>query len=187
MAQVLRRSNLKNEAFQTGGFMNASSAPADFVALDACHVQIAAHLKRLVGLMDHYDRHGADAQAQTEAGEIEAFFSSTSRDHHREEEQRVFPALLTSADAELAAAVQVLQQDHGWIEEDWLELAPKLRAVHGGQADVDPAELRHAAQVFGDLCREHIELEESLVYPEAKARLQQAKRSGLLRQRQAAA
>ncbi len=148
-----------------------------FKALDACHVQIADHLMRLEALMDRYESRGTDAATQAEARAIEAFFSSTSRQHHRDEETLVFPELLASPDAELVATVRVLQQDHGWIEEDWLALAPRLRAVAGGQSDVDPAELRHTAQVFTDLVREHIELEESLIYPEAKALLQRAARA----------
>jgi hypothetical protein len=50
--------------------------------------------------------------------------------------------------------------------EDWLarrDRAPSRRAV------VRPDELRHAVGVFLDLCREHVQLEESIVYPEAKA------------------
>jgi hemerythrin-like domain-containing protein len=157
---------------------NAEQDPIQaFKALDACHARIADHLVRLDALMDGYESRGADAATQAEARAIEAFFSGTSSQHHRDEETLVFPALLAGPDAELVATVRVLQQDHGWIEEDWLALAPRLRAVAGGQCDVDPAELRHSAQVFTDLVREHIELEESLIYPEAKALLRRAARA----------
>ncbi|MFT3955460.1 MAG: hemerythrin domain-containing protein [Piscinibacter sp.] len=142
---------------------------SDFKALDACHQQIAAHLARLDALCGHLADQGVDAQAQAEARAIEAFFSDTSQAHHLEEEMRVFPPLLASGDEALVATVRMLQQDHGWIEEDWLAIAPQLRAIANGYNWFDPDELRHAITVFLELCREHIQLEESIIYPEAKA------------------
>ena len=141
----------------------------DFQALDACHQQIAAHLARLETLMVHLGDRGVDAHAQQEARQIEAFFSETSQRHHQEEETLVFPALLDSADLALVATVRMLQQDHGWIEEDWLAIAPQLRAIAAGYSWHDPDELRHGIGVFLELCREHIQLEESIIYPQAKA------------------
>ena len=111
---------------------------------------------------------------QAQAAAVEAFFSGTSRQHHADEEATVFPPLLASTDADLVAAVCSLQQDHGWIEENWIDLAPQLRAIAQGHHWVDLSEFRHAAQVFVDLCEGHIALDESLVYPAAKARWAQA-------------
>ncbi len=141
----------------------------DFKALDACHQQIAAHLERLDALCARLADQGVDDIAQAEARLIEAFFSSTSQAHHQEEELKVFPSLLSSTDEALVATVRMLQQDHGWIEEDWLAIAPQLRAIAAGYSWFDPDELRHAITVFLELCREHIQLEESIIYPEAKA------------------
>jgi len=141
----------------------------DFKALDACHQQIATHLQRLDALCAHLAEQGVDEPARAEAASIEAFFSSTSQAHHQDEELKVFPALLSSSDEALVATVRMLQQDHGWIEEDWLAIAPQLRAIAAGYSWFDPDELRHAITVFLELCREHIQLEESIIYPEAKA------------------
>jgi iron-sulfur cluster repair protein YtfE (RIC family) len=148
--------------------MVAAPASVDFKALDSCHRQIHEHLGRLTVLVDYLDGHGEDAHARREAAEIEHFFSSTSRDHHAQEENHVFPPLLDSGDEALCTAVRSLQQDHGWIEENWLELAPQLRAIASGNQWTDSAEFRHYAEVFLALCRGHIALEESLIYPESK-------------------
>jgi hemerythrin-like domain-containing protein len=142
---------------------------ADFTALDACHQQIAEHLVRLDALVEHLVSQGVDAHAQAEARAIEAFFTETSQRHHLDEEAKVFPPLLASADEALVATVRMLQQDHGWIEEDWLAIAPQLRAIAAGYSWYDPDELRHGIGVFLELCREHIQLEESIIYPQAKA------------------
>ena len=82
----------------------------------------------------------------------------------------MFPVLLNSGNAELANAVRTLQQDHGWIEEDWIELAPRLRAIAVGNGWTDPAEFQSYVEVFSKLMQGHIALEETLIYPESKAR-----------------
>lgn len=145
------------------------SKPPSFQALDECHRRILAHLDRLEALLARLDSVGLDDAARAEALCIEAFFSETARAHHREEELRVFPALLASSDSTVVTAIHLLQQDHGWIEEDWHELAPQLRAVAAGYSWYEPAELRHGITVFVQLCREHILLEESVIYPQARA------------------
>jgi len=153
--------------------MSAFPEPFSFVALDACHQQMQMHLAELAALARQMEASGVDAKAQRQAGAIEAFFSSTARHHHAEEEKNVFPDLLASGNTELVAAVQALQQDHGWIEENWIELGPQLRAIALGNNWFDTADFVHGVEVFLTLCRDHIALEESLVYPEAKARLAQ--------------
>lgn len=150
--------------------MRTDSDPAVFESLDACHRQTHDHLADLAALARHIEVTGVDAQAQQMAGAIEAFFSTTSREHHAEEERSVFPVLLASDNAELVQAVRSLQQDHGWIEENWIELAPQLRAIASGINWVDAAEFQHAVEVFLDLSMGHIALEETLIYPESKAR-----------------
>lgn len=154
--------------------MSAFPEPFSFVALDACHQQMQMHLAELAALARQMETSGVDANAQRQAGAIEAFFSSTARQHHAEEEKNVFPDLLTSGNPELVAAVHALHQDHGWIEENWIELGPQLRAITLGNNWFDTADFVHGVQVFLTLCQDHIALEESLVYPEAKARLAQA-------------
>jgi hemerythrin-like domain-containing protein len=72
---------------------------------------------------------------------------------------------------ELTQHVLRLQQDHGWLEEDWLELAPHLQAVAEGYSWYELDTLRHSVGVFTALYHDHIALEESLIYPEAKRRL----------------
>ncbi|WP_394757011.1 hemerythrin domain-containing protein [Rhodoferax sp.] len=154
--------------------MSAFPEPFSFVALDACHQQMQMHLAELAALVRQMETSGLDATVQRQAGAIEAFFSGTARQHHAEEEKNVFPALLMSGNAELVAAVYALHQDHGWIEENWLELGPQLRAIAMGNNWFNSDEFKHAAEVFLTLCQEHIAQEESLVYPEAKALLAQA-------------
>jgi hemerythrin-like domain-containing protein len=145
--------------------------PTDrFQALDACHQQVQVHLEQLTDVLLKIQEGVDDAQYREQMGTIEAFFSGTSRAHHADEEKNVFPALLASDNAELVQAVRTLQQDHGWIEQNWLELAPMLRAIAQGEDWVDMAELQHSVEVYLSLSHDHIVLEETLIYPEAKSR-----------------
>ena len=158
--------------------MRALKASVNFDALDILHREIHLHLDRLDSLARQIEANGVDTAAQHEAGSIESFFSSHARKHHLEEETRVFPSLLASRNLDLVGTVHRLRQDHGWIEEDWLALAPQLRAMAMGSTWIDLAEFQHNAQVFIALCREHLAIEDTLVYPEAKARQSDARNAG---------
>ena len=154
--------------------MNLLAEQPTFRALDACHRQIQEHLFILKAMAQRVAEAGLDDTARAQAAAIEAFFSSTARNHHAEEEAKVFPALLHSGNAELANAVRTLVQDHGWIEENWLELAPRLRAIASGQGWIDETEFLNYVEVFVALMEGHIALEETLIYPESKALWAQA-------------
>lgn len=163
--------------------MPAAAEATPFEALDECHRQITAHLEALTALARRIEAKGVDEAAQQQAGAIEAFYSSTGQEHHAQEERAVFPALLASGDAALVSTVRTLQQDHGWIEENWIELAPQLSAIASGNNWPDPAEFLHCVQVFVELCTNHIALEESVVYPESRARWARALEARRLREK----
>ena len=148
--------------------MMAVSHNDKFEALDACHADIQQHLDQLKALMPQIEAGADDKPFRQQIAAIEAFFSSTSRDHHADEEKNVFPALLARENAELTHAVHTLQQDHGWIEQNWIQLAPMMRAIADGSGTVDPAEFKHSTEVFVALLHDHIVLEETLIYPESK-------------------
>ncbi|MGC4061393.1 MAG: hemerythrin domain-containing protein [Aquabacterium sp.] len=142
-----------------------------FDVLDACHRRTVVALRQMGELVAHLQAHGLDAQAQGMAQAIFLFFMNEARQHHRDEEQHVFPAMIRSGDDELVRLTLRLQQDHGWIEEDWLELAPQFEAIAGGYNWFNLELLALAVPVFQALYQDHMALEESLIYPEAKARI----------------
>lgn len=148
--------------------MKPVSQPDHFQSLDACHQQIHENLAQLTHVLEQIQAGAEEAQYREQVRLIETFFSATARQHHADEEKNIFPKLLASDNAELVQAVRTLQQDHGWIEENWLELSPMLRAIVDGEDWVDMAELKHNVEVFLALLHDHIVLEETLIYPEAK-------------------
>lgn len=146
------------------------AAAHEFEVLDRTHADVLLHLRKLEALIARLGESGADDRAREMAAAVRDFFDETARRHHADEERFVFPPLLASSDADLVQQVQRLQQDHGWLEEDWNELQPQLDALACGVGTFDPALLLEAVAVFSSLYLDHIALEESLIYPEAKRR-----------------
>lgn len=140
----------------------------EFEKLDQAHRAALQMLDAFDRLINDLDESGLDDTARASAREILAFFDGPGRDHHAQEEAQVFPGLLAASDAELVQHVRRLQQDHGWLEEDWRELSPQIEAIAGGYNGYDLAMLRHALPVFTALYHEHIALEETVVYPAAR-------------------
>jgi hemerythrin-like domain-containing protein len=128
-------------------------------------------------LLAQLEANGLDAPAQTSARAILDFFAGPGHQHHADEERLVFPLLVAAGDADMIVHVRRLQQDHGWIEQDWRELSPHIEAIAGGYNGYDIGLLRAALPIFTGLYEEHIALEESLVYP-AALRHQQALDAG---------
>ena len=136
--------------------------------LDRTHREIVAMLAHLHLLIEKLEVRGIDEGVRRLAQDICAFFEETARPHHAAEEELVFPDLLARGDPELVQHVKRLQQDHGWLEEDWRELAPHLGAVANGQSWYDLDLLRSCVPTFTELYRDHIALEETVVYPASR-------------------
>ena len=151
-----------------------SAAPtsiAVFEFLDSTHKDIQVQVRQLHLLVDAIESDGLNAANRALARRVVDYFNHEARQHHLDEEKHIFPALLASQDAEVVQATEHLIQDHGWLEENWIQIAPSLEAATGGNLWFDPTELRHALEVFEALYLDHILLEESLAYPEARKRL----------------
>ncbi|MBL8331244.1 MAG: hemerythrin domain-containing protein [Rubrivivax sp.] len=150
------------------GFTRPSLPAID--ALDGEHRQVMDALGDLARLIALLDSEGVTDKSRKLARHICTFFTQHAREHHAAEERLIFPGLLKSSDETLVQHVIRLQQDHGWLEEDWLELEPQLEAAANGFSWYDLDTLRAALPVFEQLYRDHIALEESLIYPEARRR-----------------
>ena len=152
--------------------MSTFTTIRSFEALDSCHQQIQQNLDELTALVKQLaGRVAPDESARAQAKAIETFFSTVARNHHAAEEQEIFPVLLMSDNVALVAQVRSLIEDHFWIEKYWHDLSPMLTAIGQGARLGDSAEFSKAASLFLDLCNFHIEEEESMVYPEAKAQV----------------
>ena len=145
-----------------------------FAFLDRCHLDIQEKLEQMMALATAVESGGLTPALQAQARELTDWFNAEPRQHHLDEEKHVFPALLASNEENVLQATHRLIQDHGWLEADWFEIEPSLEAAADGNAWFDATVLRQAVEVFQQLYIDHIVLEESLAYPEARARVDPA-------------
>jgi hemerythrin-like domain-containing protein len=139
-----------------------------FEYLDETHQQIQKHVQRLHTFVKKLEDENLTSSERKELHLICTFFETEARQHHLDEEKHVFPGLLASADEFIVQVAKRLKQDHGWLEENWLEMYPHLEAVSEGSGSYDYAELSHAMTIFQALYDEHMQLEEENAYPYAK-------------------
>ncbi len=145
------------------------AGPARYEALDGTHRDAGQMLEVFGRLLAHLQVQGLDIEAERAAAEVLDFFDGPAAYHHRDEEALLFPPLLAGGDAALVLQVQRLQQEHGWITEDWRRLKPQLEAVVAGFKGYDLAMLCAALPGFAELHHGHVALEEQVVYPAARA------------------
>ena len=153
-----------------------------FATLDACHRHALARVAELGALVAAMEAGEITPAMRASAGAIAQFLGTEARRHHDDEERHVFPPLLASGDPGLVQTVLRLQQDHGWLEEDWLELEPHVQAIAAGYGTCDVDTLREGTSILAALYEEHIALKESIVYPEARKRIPQADLDGMARE-----
>jgi iron-sulfur cluster repair protein YtfE (RIC family) len=161
--------------------LDTQSYPPDlFDVLGNAHRDVRIHLGKLTTLVAELKRGGAPNDGlRREARELIAFFSGPAREHNYDEELHVFPTLLACDDAELRHAAEALGEDHAWIELCWLDIEAQLALAGGGSSSYDGPTLRAAVESFITGMTEHMALEESLLYPQLRRRLDAAVRRSI--------
>ena len=132
--------------------------------LRACHGRIERHCTTLLKLPGHLRTAGCDDEAREAARRIVRYFTSAALDHHRDEEEDLFPVLRT-LDPALAAVIERLEGEHGEMEAAWRQLEPSL-AAPANITDIDAFEA--GAQLFCEIYRRHIGSEEDEVFAPAE-------------------
>lgn len=160
---------LPGQATPTVGF----EVPLEMLA--ACHGRVQHQGETLQRLRDHLQTHGADGPAQQAALAVMRYFDTAARDHHADEEDDLFPALLEAVAGSDAVCVKdltaALRADHRVLEQRWAALRPALDQVAQGKlhtlahADVDGFVERYA---------QHIAREEAELLPMAARLLSDA-------------
>jgi hemerythrin-like domain-containing protein len=148
-----------------------SGLPDILGQLDDGHREILLHLDQLIALVGELRGAPPDEKVRRGVRGLIAFFSGPAREHNYDEELHVFPRLLQSDDAEVKRAAETLCEDHAWIEFCWLDIEPQLAALAAGAQLSDVAAFRSATETFVEGMRDHIGLEESLLYPQLRGRL----------------
>ena len=142
-----------------------------FEMMQACHQR----LHRMLALMDklraHLPAHGADEQARQAAKDVMRYFDQAAPQHHRDEELHVFPPLLAHGNAQVTQVIRKLQDDHVQMESGWARARAVLDAIAQGQLQALTAAQSADLDTFAALYQSHIEAEEGIAYPAARAML----------------
>ncbi|MBL8305054.1 MAG: hemerythrin domain-containing protein [Rubrivivax sp.] len=159
-------------------FHRSPSAGFDepFEMLAACHERVERMLALLEKLEAHVAQHGSDAAAAQAARDVMRYFDQAGPAHHEDEERHVFPPLLQ--DPAVADAVRRLQAEHGQMEAQWPGVRADLVALEGGSGALPPGAAARWS-TYAALYRRHILLEDGVVYPAARQRLDDATQAAM--------
>lgn len=151
------------------GFSSPAAGPeAPLEMLAACHIRIERQCSTLKRLAAHLADRGATEEARSAAASIVRYFDSAAVQHHADEEQDLFPALIESmagSDAVcLRGLTEGLSADHRELEARWQRLRGMLENVLAGDAAALDAE---AVEAFVDLYALHLQREEDELLPMA--------------------
>lgn len=154
--------------------------------LEACHERVQRSLDLLGRLVAYLDENGHDAQTRSAAADVLRYFDLAAPLHHADEEAHVFPLLLAQDDAPLRDAVRRLQADHLRMGELWSTVRPSLlRWREPGCTEKLDDTTREAIRCFRAMYDEHIATEEGMVFPAARAQMNDAALIDMSRQMQA--
>ena len=155
--------------------METSAQPLE--RLQACHGRIEEQLQALERLA----RRASAAAAESAAAQsLLGFFETTGAQHHRDEDEDLFPLLRARAAAlgriEIAAAIEEIEREHATLEAQWRRLREPLSAIAAQRhARLDAGE----AGRFAWLYRRHMDRETQLVLPFARETLGTQERAEL--------
>ncbi len=136
--------------------------------LAACHGRVHQQCELLQRLLPHLREHGVDEQARDAAQRVMRYFDHAGPQHHADEEQDLFPALLEALAGSDAVCIrdmiQRLTTQHRALERHWAGVREGLQAVLRGDAGALDGD---AARGFIDAYAEHIAYEEAELLPMA--------------------
>ena len=144
----------------------AAGFEAPLEMLSACHGRVERQCRTLLRMVPHLLDHGPDQAAREAAQSVMRYFDTSAPQHHADEEEDLFPALLRHApDAELSGLgelIATLDAQHRTLERAWRDLRVKLEGVCSGTTrSLDADEVAYLVNLY----RSHIEREESELLP----------------------
>ncbi len=158
-----------------GLFGPAATFEAPLEMLAACHGRIERQCATLRRLLPHLAAHGADAQAREAAQAVMRYFDHAAVDHHADEEQDLFPALLEAMAGSDAVCLRdltgQLTQQHRELESHWRALRQVLECIAAGQTHALDAAL---VERFVGAYEQHLQRENDELLPMAARLIDEA-------------
>lgn len=132
--------------------------------LIACHDRVRQYAALTETLARHVQKNGADAAAVAGAQSILRYFDVAAPLHHQDEDEDLFPALLSTGSPELVRNIEDVMAEHDELGALWQQVRTGLLAIVAGDAQgLDLA----LAQQFAQSYPAHAAREEADIYPHA--------------------
>jgi len=143
--------------------------------LSACHGRVEDQCQTMLRLVPHLAADGPDRAARTAAQNVMRYFDTSAKQHHADEEEDLFPALLRAAPeserAYLIALIDALLAQHRELELTWGRIRRKLEELlQGANPDLGMNEVERMVELY----RVHIAREEEELLPLAARLLDDA-------------
>lgn len=143
--------------------------------LSACHHRIERQCATLRRLIPHLAAHGADVEARSAAAGVLRYFETAGQQHHTDEEENLFPALIESMAGSDAVCLRELTDrltaDHRQLDAHWQRVRSALvRVVAGDGVSLPTADVDALVGLYA----QHIEREERELLPMAAGLLSDA-------------
>jgi hemerythrin-like domain-containing protein len=134
--------------------------------LHACHHRVRRSLDLLTRVCERVRTGRVDSAVHEAAADVVRYFDKSAPHHHEDEEQHIFPRVLSLVeDGAVRAAVLRLQEDHQAMEHQWARLRTPLAALARGHAEAFGPEQLESAELFASLYASHMDLEDQVVFP----------------------
>ncbi len=151
------------------GFPTPAAGPeAPLEMLAACHGRVARQCGTLRRLVPHVAAHGADDEARAAAARVMLYFDTSGAQHHADEEEDLFPALLEAMAGSDAVCIreltEALSAEHRELETCWRRVRAALVQIAAGNPVPLPQE---DVEALAGLYERHIAREESELLPMA--------------------
>jgi hemerythrin-like domain-containing protein len=148
--------------------------------LETCHGRIEMHLTMLERLVIHLASRGAGAESREAARFVMRFFDTAAEQHHRDEDDDLFPRLRERAAElgrpEICAVIDELERDHDTMALQWSRLRERLDALSRA---AEAALIDEDIVGFCWLYRKHLERETAAILPFAREALDPLERAAL--------
>jgi hemerythrin-like domain-containing protein len=156
-----------------------------FEMLAACHERVQRSLDLLARLIAHVRDQGHDTHSRSAARDVLRYFDLAAPQHHLDEERHVFPRMLAHGSATEQALVQRLKAEHREMEALWAQLRPALQSWSTTQEPAAHTELEALAQRYTALYTQHLQDENTTVFPAVQRITTDAEASTMGREMQA--
>ncbi|WP_027470123.1 hemerythrin domain-containing protein [Deefgea rivuli] len=132
--------------------------------LIACHDRVRQYAALTETLARHVQRNGADAAAVAGAQSILRYFDVAAPLHHQDEDEDLFPALISQGSPELVRQIETVMAEHDELDALWQQVRVSLLHVVAGDGKALDLAL---AQDFALRYPAHAAQEETQIYPAA--------------------